>query len=79
MNKKLVISTCTGCCYYSNRYYSYDNECIALTDKRSLSSSFGGYPLQLGDAHGPIPDECPLPDIDEKDTREVLGKEGVDG
>ena len=76
MNKKLVISTCTGCCYYSNRYYSYDNECIAIKEK-------GGHwlcgPLPLGDPHGPIPDECPLPDIDEKDTREVLGKEGVDG
>ena len=72
MNKKLVISSCTGCCYYSNRYYSYDNECFALEGRDN-------YPLPLGDAHGPIPDACPLEDIDEKDTREVLGKDGVDG
>ena len=72
MNKKLVISTCTGCCYYSNRYYSYDNECLLLKNE-------DGQPLNVGNPNGPIPDECPLPDIDEKDIREVLGKEGVDG
>ena len=76
MAKKLVISTCSGCCYYSNRYYSYDNECMMLEEKEGYRK---GDPLDVGDAHGPIPDECPLPDIDEKDTREVLGKEGVDG
>ena len=68
MAKKLVISTCSGCMYYDNVYYSYSSECTLLKEVRAGRE---GYPRVVDPTE--IPLDCPLEDTEEALTVETLG------
>lgn len=59
MKKLLVIDNCNDCPHFDNSYWGYEEKCKKLKRKipwimRSERSVF------------PIPDDCPLPNAEEK-------------
>lgn len=69
MNKVLLINRCNDCCFFDNVYYGYRETCVLL--HRKIASANDNFT---------IPDDCPLPDKKNFDSREyedVLTKTAV--
>lgn len=55
MKKLLVINDCDDCKHFDNSYWGYEEYCMSL--KRKIKRVINIYP---------IPDDCPLPNAEEK-------------
>lgn len=53
MNRFLIIDKCDDCCFFDNEYYSYEEKCIKLNNRK----------IERIDRGFQIPDDCPLQEV----------------
>ena len=58
MKKLLVIDNCDDCPHFDNSYWGYEEKCKKLKKQIQMKYESGGGVF-------PIPDDCPLPDVEE--------------